>query len=181
MYWDSSDYEAMSKKVIDIYLDYEIRTFPVDEIEICRKLGVKLLPYSEFPDFVKAVSEDAFYVPPTTKNPPIIFYNDLEMNEGRRRYNIFHELKHFVCGDTEETLYDENMADFFARYFMCPIPVLISRRVSDIPTIMSDYNIGLQAANNVLNNLRNRRMRYGDKIFEHEQALVDLIEGGDEN
>lgn len=81
MYWDSSDYEAMSKKVIDIYLDYEIRTFPVDEIEICKKLGVKLLPYSEFPDFVKAVSEDAFYVSPTTKNPPIIFYNDLKMNE----------------------------------------------------------------------------------------------------
>lgn len=96
MYWDSSDYEAMSKKVIDIYLDYEIRTFPVDEIEICKKLGVKLLPYSEFPDFVKAVSEDAFYVPPTTENPPIIFYNDLKMNEGRRRYNVFHELKHFV-------------------------------------------------------------------------------------
>lgn len=73
------------------------------------------------------------------------------------------------------------MADFFARYFMCPIPVLISRKVLDIPTIMSDYNIGLQAANNVLSNLRNRKMWHGDKIVEHEQALVDLIEGSDEN
>lgn len=36
MYWDSSDYEAMSKMVIDIYLDYEIRTFPVDEKDVCR-------------------------------------------------------------------------------------------------------------------------------------------------
>ncbi len=67
MYWDSSDYEAMSKMVIDVYLDYGIRTFPVDEKEICRKLGVKLLPYSDFPDFVKDVSDDAFYVPPTTE------------------------------------------------------------------------------------------------------------------
>ncbi|MCD7884549.1 MAG: ImmA/IrrE family metallo-endopeptidase [Lachnospiraceae bacterium] len=178
MYWNSSDYERMSKIVIDVYLDYGITSFPVDEKEICRKLGVKLLPYSDFPEIVKKVSDDAFYVPPTTDNPPIIFNNDLEKNEGRRRYSVFHELKHFVCGDTEETLYDENMADFFARYFMCPIPVLICRNVRDIATIMSDYNVGLDAAGNVLSNLKNRRMRYGNKIFEHEQPIVDLIERG---
>ena len=181
MYWDSSDYEKMAKIVIDVYLDYGIKSFPINEKDIIRKLGVKLLPYSDFPEIVKKVSDDAFYVPPTTDNPPIIFYNDLEHNEGKRRYNVFHELKHFVCGDTVETIYDENMADFFARYFMCPIPVLIFRNVHDIATIMSDYNVGSTVAGNVLSNLKNRRKWYGNKIFEHEQPLVNLVERGDEN
>lgn len=157
MYWDSSDYELITKTVIDIYCDYGINTFPIDEKEICRKLSIKLIPYSNVEDYVKEISEDAFYVPPTSQNPPTIFYNDLEVNEGRRRYSIFHELKHYVCSDKDETIYNENMADFFARYFMCPVPILINRKVDDILTIMSDYNIGLSAANHVLNNLRNRR------------------------
>lgn len=60
MYWKSEDYEEMAKLVIEIYLDYGITTFPIDEKEICKKMGILLLPYTEFPKEVSDISNDAF-------------------------------------------------------------------------------------------------------------------------
>ena len=48
MYWNGNDYDKMAQLVIDIYIDYNITAFPVDEKEICRKMGLKLLPYSAY-------------------------------------------------------------------------------------------------------------------------------------
>ena len=75
----------------------------------------------------------------------------------------------------------DNMADYFARYMMCPIPILIRREINDIATIMSNYNVSHDAAKNVLTNLKNRRKRYKNKILDFEMPLINLIEkeGGD--
>ena len=61
MYWSGTDYDRMAQLVIDIYVDYNIRSFPVDEKEICRKLGLKLIPYSEYPEdgrFLRSCNKD---------------------------------------------------------------------------------------------------------------------------
>lgn len=39
MYRNGSDYDRTAQLVIDIYIDYNITSFPVDEKELCRKLG----------------------------------------------------------------------------------------------------------------------------------------------
>ena len=74
MYWNGNDYDKMAKLVIDIYVDYNIRSFPVDEKEICRKLGLKLIPYSEYPEeqqvLLRKRSLDAFFAPATKTTPP---------------------------------------------------------------------------------------------------------------
>ena len=31
MYWNGNDYDKMAQLVIDIYVDYNIRSFPVDK------------------------------------------------------------------------------------------------------------------------------------------------------
>lgn len=178
MYRSSEDYVVIVKKIIDVYVDYGIHKFPLDEKEMCYMLGIKLLPYSEFFDDTSNISNDSFYIPPTKNNPPLILYNDKIENINRQRFSIFHELKHYICGDTEETVRDEDMANFFARYCMCPIPVLIVRGVDDVATIMADYGLGLQSAYNALNNVRNRRSKYGNKIEEYEKPLIELFERG---
>ncbi|MCC8192469.1 MAG: ImmA/IrrE family metallo-endopeptidase [Ruminococcus sp.] len=176
MYRNRTSYEIVARKIIDIYIDYGIDSFPIDEKEICRKLGIKLLPYSDFPSEISTISNDAFYIPPTNQNPPIIVYNDKITSEGRKRFSIFHELKHYVCNENEETKYGEDMADYFARYFMCPIPVLIYKKVDDIATIISDYGLSYEAATNVLSNLKNRRKYYGNDIMAYEMPLIKIIE-----
>ena len=179
MYWSGTDYDRMAQLVIDIYVDYNIRSFPVDEKEICRKLGLKLIPYSEYPEEQEALlrkrSMDAFFAPATRTTPPTVFYNDKVESRGRLRYNICHEVKHFVNGDKDDGEYNDNMADYFARYFMCPIPYLIEYGIDDELTLISDHLISQEAARNTIKNVRNRKAVYGDKIFDYEKPLVDLF------
>ena len=180
MYWSGNDYDKTAQLVIGIFVDYNIRRFPVDEKAICRNLGLKLIPYSEYSEeqqvLLRKRSPDAFFAPATKKTPPTVFYNDKVESYGRLRYNIFHEVKHFVNGDKDDGEYNDNMADYFARYFMCPIPYLIEYGIDDELTIMSDHLVSLQAAQNTLKNVHNRRAAYGDKIFDYEKPLVDLFE-----
>ena len=68
------------------------------------------------------------------------------------------------------------MADYFARYFMCPIPYLIEYGIDDELTLISDHLVSQQAAHNTMNNVCNRRAVYGDRIFDYEKPLVDLFE-----
>ena len=179
MYWSGNDYDKTAQLVIGIFADYNIRRFPVDEKAICRNLGLKLIPYSEYSEeqqvLLRKRSPDAFFAPATKKTPPTVFYNDKVESYGRLRYNIFHEVKHFVNGDKDDGEYNDNMADYFARYFMCPIPYLIEYGIDDELTIMSDHLVSLQAAQNTLKNVRNRRAAYGDKIFDYEKPLVELF------
>lgn len=179
MYWSGNDYDKTAQLVIGIFVDYNIRRFPVDEKAICRNLGLKLIPYSEYSEeqqvLLRKRSPDAFFAPATKKTPPTVFYNDKVESYGRLRYNIFHEVKHFVNGDKDDGEYNDNMADYFARYFMCPIPYLIEYGIDDELTIMSDHLVSLQAAQNTLKNVRNKRAAYGDKIFDYEKPLVELF------
>ena len=47
MYWSGNDYDKTAQLVNGIFVDYNIRRFPVDEKAVCRNLGLKLIPYSE--------------------------------------------------------------------------------------------------------------------------------------
>ena len=50
MYRRGKTYDEIAGVVIDIYIDYGIKSFPVDPKEVCRKLGVALVAYSEYDD-----------------------------------------------------------------------------------------------------------------------------------
>ena len=179
MYRNGNDYERMARLVIDIYIDYNITSFPVDEKELCIKLGLKLVPYSAYPEktqkLLRKRSPDAFYSPATHDTPPTIFYNDRVESYERQRYSIFHEVKHYVNNDTEESVFNDDMADYFARYIMCPIPYLIKADINDELTLISDHGVSSEAAGYAIKNVRNRRATYGDKIFDYEQPLIDLL------
>ena len=48
MYRDGKIYDEIDKVIIDIYMDYNIISFPINEEEVCKKMGVSLVPYSCF-------------------------------------------------------------------------------------------------------------------------------------
>lgn len=179
MYWNGNDYDKMAQLVIDIYIDYNITAFPVDEKEICRKMGLKLLPYSAYTEkeqeLLRKRSEDGFFSPATQIAPNAIYYDDSITSHGKIRYTIFHEVKHFANGDEDDKQYNDNMADYFARYFMAPIPYLIKMGIDDELTLISDHGISAEAAMYAIRNARRRKARYGDKIFDYEKPLIELL------
>ena len=48
MYRNSAEYDRLDKMVIEIYVDYGIKSFPLDEKELCKNMGIEMIPYSSF-------------------------------------------------------------------------------------------------------------------------------------
>ena len=179
MYWNGRDYDKMAQLATDIYIDYNIRAFPINENEICRLLKLRLIPYSYYSEteqyLLRKKSSDAFFYPATLKTPPTVFYNDRIHSYGRQRLSIFHEIKHYVNHDSGESIYDDNMADYFARYFMCPIPYLIKMGIDSEMMLINNHLMSEEAAINTICNVRNRRAKFGNKIFDYEKPLIALL------
>ena len=182
MYRNPAEYEDIVNAIIEIYLDYDIRDFPLDEKDICRRLGVALVPYSECPEEARTLlekkSRHGFFVKETKENPPTIYYNDKFEPYGAVRLTIFHEIKHYVFDeDTNEENLDD-IADFFGRFFLCPIPYLVMKGIDTENDIVAYCGVSMTAARNVKSAIRNRKQKYGYRIFEHE---IPLLKHLDEN
>lgn len=179
MYRLGDKYDRMAELVGEIYIDYNIHSFPIDEKEVCRKMGIRLLPYGEYSlkqrELMKKKSPSGFYVPPTNQTPPMIFYNN-NIGEvgsiGNMRRNIFHEVRHYVCEDNDENTEDDDLADYFGKYFLAPISYLIAMKTDNHNQIMADFGVDYEMAGYIMKNLRNRRNRYGNMIFDYEKPLL---------
>jgi len=186
MYRDGSDYDKMAILVGQIYIDYGIDYFPINPVSVCKKMGVNLIPYDELPDdkrtILKLKSMSGFYVPPTAKTPPMIFYNN-DFNDvgsvGKMNRNILHEVKHYVCEDMDENPEDDDLADYFGKYFLSPIPYLIIKGIDNVNEIISTFNVDYTLASYIVKNVNNRKKKYGNKIFDYEKPLIKQLLGKD--
>lgn len=180
MYRESNVYEEICREIINIYLDYGFCEFPLDEKKVCNKLGVALVPYSSYGKenqrILKKKSSKGFFVKGTVETSPTIFYNDKRESEGEIRFTIFHELKHFVYNEDSDDNDKDDLADFFARYFMCPIPYLLLKRINYPNEVISLCGVTKSAATNVISNLNNRKRYYGYQIFDYEIPLIEQVE-----
>lgn len=170
------EYDEIVKEIIQIYIDYDIKSFPLDLDMICRLLGVSLVPYSECgleaKDLLLKKTKKGFFVRGTTENTPTIYYNDYEVSVGEMRYTISHEIKHYVYDECDDDNEKDDLADFFARFFLCPIPYLIVKGILSSNDIVSHCKVTLTAASNAASNISERMRWYGYKIFEHELPLL---------
>ena len=174
MYRHGNEYDEIEETVASIYIDYDIHTFPIDECEVCKKLGAVLMPYSLYDRnkiwLLMKRSNLGFFVKRSIEQPPTIYYNDRIQSEGSRRFTIFHELKHFVYNDDDES--EDDLADHFSRFFMCPTPYLMLKGIEKPNEIVSFCNVSFAAARNVSQTIINRKRKYGTKLFEHEIPLL---------
>lgn len=180
MYRLGEKYDEMAKLAIDVLIDYEINSFPLDGKEICKKLGINLIPYSAYDYEIQQIcrkrSEDGFCFYGIKGLTPIICYNDWflsQLPESRIHSTIFHEIKHILCNDKDES--DDDLAEYFSKYIRCPIPLLIYQNITDINYIISNFNISHEQSLYIMKNLENRRKKYGNKIFEYEKPLLRSI------
>ena len=183
MYRKGLEYDEMAKKVIDIYLDYNIKTFPINVNQVCQKMQIALIPYSFYQspsrELLKKESMSSFYVKPTISNPATILYND-DIGEvgslGNIRRNIMHEVKHYVCEDTQDNP-DDDLADYFGKYFLAPIPYLIVKGIDNCNDIMSIFGVDDEMSSFIYKNIRNRKKKHGSKIFDYELPLLKHLLG----
>lgn len=178
MYRNGKEYDQIAQLAIQLYLDYDLKGFPLDEREVCQKLGITLKAYSEYTAEQQQILEQrshyGFFVPLSIKDgtPPTIFYNDTIGSRGCQRQTILHEIKHYVSEDAEDDPSDDDLAEYFGKYIACPIPYLIACNITSQQEIMKRFNVSYQMAGYIAKHVHNRIKRYGYRLFDYELPLI---------
>ena len=178
MYRNGKVYEEIAKVIVDIYIDYEITELPLNEVDLCTRMGVELVPYSTFSRrkvrFLDEKRPYGFFVKESREMPPTIYYNDRLDTEGAIRFSIFHELKHYVFNDDNDE--KDDLADYFARHIMCPTPYIMLLDF-DFPEEIGELcGISYTAACNAYKEILNRRRYHGMQVFDYEIPLIQQLD-----
>ncbi len=135
-------YEEIKQEVLFMFEETETDTFPIDCFEIARRLHYVIRKYSDldFEDYFEAMenSDEGFsrveQDPVTGMNYYAIYYNDEGHGERNIRWTIFHEIGHIYLGHHDNPSgneqQEEDEANFFAKYAMCPPPLLNATKCS---------------------------------------------------
>lgn len=135
MYLPTDRYDQIKHEVLFMYEECEVCTYPINCIEIAKRLHYFVIPYSSLPDHALRLammySPDGFSVlrklPDTGMYRWFIFYNDFNCYE-RQRWTILHEIGHIYLGhfENEELTYAEKEAEanFFTKYSIAPPPLI---------------------------------------------------------
>jgi len=192
MYRDSEEYDRMAKLAISIIVDYGItaKDYPLDLDNLCRKMKINVVPYSAFededPDFIDILlkkSKDGFFAPRSSKQEATIFFNDKygdRLSPSRISQTKGHEIKHIVEEDEDDS--DDNLCEYFSKYLRCPIPYVLYLGLESEIDIISRFSISYQQSEIVLNNIINRKRKYGNGYFRYEIELLEsLLEDFNQN
>lgn len=178
MYRNGTDYDKLDELIYSIYIDYDIKEFPIDEKELCQKMQIDLVPYSALSDEAKKLlqkkSKHAFFVKEPKENSPTIYYNDRFESEGAVRLSIFHEIKHYVCEDEDDS--KDDLADYFARHFMCPTAYLMLKDIKSPNEIISFCGVSFEAACHASANIEKRRQKLGLTLLSYEKEFIQQID-----
>ncbi|MDO4178274.1 MAG: hypothetical protein Q4D21_03695 [Phascolarctobacterium sp.] len=180
MYRQGSEYDEIAKKVIEIYIDYDFDEFPIKAQVVCNRICIELVPYSHFDEKerILLLKRSKYGFSYAKKFYPIIvFYDSLSdlKSIGCIRTTVFHEIKHIVYADSEEFPEDDDLADYFAKYFMCPIPYLIAKEIYEVNDIVENFNVSYEMAKYISSSIKKRINKYGNKIFDYERSLINML------
>lgn len=175
--------------IFNVYRFCEIREFPIDCIDVIRKLNIPLFRYSELSSKKQRdclrVSDDAF------KLKGKIYYNDAFPYICRQRFTLMHEVGHILLGHVGDTMENDNEANFFASHFLAPRILIHKYGYRDAEKLHGAFGLSYQASNRALISYKNwfrniscsaaRKPTEPELQLEHiffpEVELVPILQG----
>lgn len=148
------DKEYIKEKVVQVYKECAIYSFPVDCFAILSHYGLHTITYQEAkknsPDLYAAISsysKDAFRFRMT------IYYNTLNA-DGRIRFSLMHELGHYILGHTKSTPDNEDSADYFASQILAPRVAINKHGCKNAEELHEIFGLSYAAANRTLSDYK---------------------------
>lgn len=175
--------------ILDAYVTCDIRSFPIDCIEVIKRLKIPLFKYSELSPKKKRecyrVSNEAF------KLKGKIYYNDAFPYIYRQHFTLMHEVGHILLGHVGDTKENDDEADDFASHFLAPRILIHKYGYRDAEQLHGAFGLSYKASNKALISYKEwfRNISYSitrkptepelrlEHIFFPESNLVPLMEG----
>lgn len=168
-------YEKIKNTIANLYEKYNIRTLPINPFELCSKMKIKLVKYSEVMEkereILYAVSQDGFKI--EDEQGYVIFYNDAK-GSSKIKFTILHEIGHIVLGHKEGSILAETEAEWFAAYAIAPPPVIGLYDISDYFDIMNIFGVTSDCAWYAMRRYKNWK-KYGQKKAIYDVKLRNLF------
>ncbi|WP_191018044.1 ImmA/IrrE family metallo-endopeptidase [Treponema zioleckii] len=168
-------YEEIKEEVVELYKELHITKFPVNAMDVCKQLGIAYKSYNQFTSRTFAAiiraSEDGMVAKIDKKF--VIFYNPSKSAE-RIRSTFFHEIGHIRLGHKIHDEENEAEANFFASYFLVPVPLIHYFGLRFAQEIMDKFWVTFTLANYSLDRYQ-KRIRYSGTVFtQYENDLISL-------
>lgn len=148
-------YEYIEDSILDTFEAAGISTFPIKVFELCHKLKIRVIKYSDYPRELIDYSDDAYSFYNPKKQEYIIVYNDT-IESARINFSIMHEIGHIQLDHEKRNLSDtekETEADTFAQKALAPVGLILKLGLKADVQISSVFNISLSCARVITSNL----------------------------
>ncbi len=149
----SERYEQIKEIVADMYEDLGYTKIPVNAFELCHKLNIKLIRYSELSkdcaEWSKKFSNDGFNLFNINTIQYEIYYNNL-MPPERITFTIMHEIGHIMLEHKEHNEKDEKEANFFAKTALAPLGLVYKLRLKNSYEVAEAFGISYEFAENIV-------------------------------
>ena len=160
------------QKIIEVYKQYAVRSFPIDCVALIEAAGYRVLSYgtlleknSELYELCLECSEDAYREPKTK----IVAYNQ-EMPSGRIRFSLAHELGHIILEHPSNADYYEQEANYFAAHLLAPQMAIHYARCKNESDVASNFDLSEEAARYAFDDYR----RWHRNIVSHGKKMSPL-------
>lgn len=138
----------VSRIILDVYETCNIKNFPIDCIDVIKKLKIPLYRYSELSEIKERecykVSDDAF------KLRGKIYYNDSFPYVRRQRFTLMHEVGHILLSHNGDTKENDDEANEFASHFLAPRIMIHKYRCETADQIHEIFGLSYKASNKAL-------------------------------
>lgn len=171
-------YAEIEKKVVELYIEQGIHSFPIDPFEIIKQRGYILTPFSKFdnsnrPEVIDDNNDAfSFYVPELKTH--IIVYND-DKPLPRIRFTLMHEVGHIDLGHKGESDLARRMADYYAGYALAPSPLIGTYASEETYDIISAFWVSSECADVCSYRYQNWKQYGGRYLKDYEIRLINLF------
>lgn len=172
------NYKLIDEKILEVYKQCDIETFPLDIKLIFSHYHLACYPYSyknqKFKEFCLKMSDDAFL----WKN--LVLYND-EVRSNRIRFSLAHELGHHVLKHTENKASNqEQEANYFASHILAPRMAIHYAKCKNYNDVSNLFGLTYEAADYAFQDYRRwhrhvvyHKMNDFDKAMYHHFYDID--------
>jgi len=174
-------YEEIKRTVADMFVDYDIKCFPISAFEVATKIGLEIVPYSalsqEKRNGALKFSLEGFSIE-LFSGQWTIFYNDSVKSYGRINQTIMHEVGHYILGHTEESEEAEAEAKFFAKYALAAPPIIENLKgVKNAQNVSRSCGISMEAARNAVGYYAKWRHHFEKRGYmDYEIRILNQLE-----